>query len=258
MRKGATPATLRRLIADTQTARIATVVNIILGYPSETWDEMKQSIDFLFAMREHIVRSNLLPFFFKANTAVLAECSRFPVHIKTPEDEDLVVFHEHEYLNGIRQQDINRLCEQVEATLADKCPIQRFVGEIGQHPAAFFYFSRFGSEKVCDLADQFYSGSAAAANGSVRLSSAIWLCSVSERLRSIGAIASGAPVAVYDARSECMSWVSPFSARVLARCIGGATRQELAAEFADTVMPAPLVDLAIAGTIMALPPGTLT
>jgi len=165
MRKATRSDLMARIMEDTERAGIAASVNVILGYPSETQEDREQTVDFLFRINAHVVKANLLPFFFKANTPVNEERDRYPVVVHPANGEDLAVFFSHHYESGATQAQVNALCEELEAALRRQNPAQDLVSAISQHPNAFLFFSEIGLEGGRALAESHFGPAPAQPQG---------------------------------------------------------------------------------------------
>lgn len=266
MRKGTVRTVMRQILEDSHASGIAASVNVILGYPAEERQDLLDTIDFLFDVRDTVVKTNLLPFFFKAGTPVHEARDRYPVDVHPAAGEDLVVFFGHEYRNGLTQAEVNRLCEEVEAALGRRCPVHRFVGDVSQHPSAFLYFSRFGLTEVRRLAEGFYAGEAGepapdppiAAGARPRLAGAVQIRWPSPWLRALLGPAVDGRALCIDVHHDALSWIPAHAARILERCDGRTTVQDIGGHLEDTLLVGPLGARLVIETLRAVPPAVLS
>lgn len=247
MRKGTNRKVMTRIMKDTDAAGIAASVNVILGYPSETREDIVATIDFLFEVSDYVVKSNLLPFFFKSETPVYEMRDRYPINVHSQDNEDLIVFFSHQHHNGTSQEQVNRLCEEVEGALCTRKPVQKFVGEISQHPCGFLYFSEMGLEKVRAIAEHeavgvsYESGQTADVTDPILPKiPALFIGTPSAALLNLLGEEASDRAVCFDSRNNRFYLIPQYMARILARCDGRTTVQEMAQELEEHLLIGPM------------------
>lgn len=257
MDKGITATSMPRIMADCRQAGIAAAINIILGYPGESRDELNESIDLAFALADTVVKANLLPFFYKANTHVHKTRICYPTDVWQGPEDDLVIFYNHRYTNGQTQDDVNRLCEEVEAALVRNNTIQRLLARIGQHPAGFLYLSHFGLVLTLARATAYYASinhEAARSPGlRPRVAPSIRIIEPSAVVRD--RIPSSLPgrVAVLDVLTNAIGWLPGHVGRILSLCDGHRPIDKIAARLERHLTIGPTGNALILQALAALP-----
>lgn len=266
MRKATRSDLMARIMTDTESAGIAASVNVILGYPSETQQDREQTVDFLFQINPNIVKANLLPFFFKANTPVNEERDRYPVMVHPASGEDLAVFFSHHYDTGATQAQVNTLCEEVETALRRQSPVQDLVSAISQHPNAFLYFSELGLDGGRTLAARHFgttdnAAPVAASPDRPRLPSNLHIAWLSGSAATAFASERSNPCLIVNTESGDYVPVSGHIGRILAMCDGHHSVDDIATRIDEDLLLGPAAPILVnqtlaqmAATLQSAPP----